>query len=54
MTTDPYAHLDATAQADLVVRREVKPEELVDAAIARLEAFDPQLGVLVTPLFDKP
>ena len=53
MTTDPYAHLDATAQADLVVRREVKPEELVDAAIARLEAFDPQLGVLVTPLFDK-
>ena len=53
MTTDPYAHLDATAQADLVARREVKPEELVDAAIARLEAFDPQLGVLVTPLFDK-
>src|SRR5450755_753211 len=53
MTTDPYAHLDATAQADLVARREVKPEDLVDAAIARLEAFDPQLGVLVTPLFDK-
>ena len=53
MTTDPYAHLDATAQADLVARREIKPEDLVDAAIARLEAFDPQLGVLVTPLFDK-
>ena len=53
MTTDPYARLDATAQADLVARGQVKPEELVDAAIARLEAFDPQLGVLVTPLFGK-
>ena len=53
MTTDPYAGLDATAQADLVARGQVKPEELVDTAIARLEAFDPQLGVLVTPLFDK-
>jgi amidase len=53
VATDDFAHLDATAQAELVAREEVSPAELVDAAIARLERFDPQLGVLVTPLFDK-
>jgi amidase len=53
MAGDDYAWLDATAQAELVASNEVKPEELVDAAVDRLEALDPQLGVLVTPLFDK-
>ena len=53
MATDDYAHLDATAQAELVARKEVTPAELVEAAIARLERFDRELGVLVTPLFDK-
>ena len=51
--SDDLAVLDATAQADLVARGDVKPVELVDAAIARLEKLDPELGVLVTPLFDK-
>jgi amidase len=50
---DELAFLDATAQAELVTRGEVKPVELVEAAIARLERLDPELGVLVTPLFDK-
>ena len=50
---DELAFLDATAQAELVSRGEVKPAELVEAAIARLERLDPELGVLVTPLFDK-
>ena len=35
--------LDATAQADLVRRGEVSPKELAEAAIARIEAVDPQL-----------
>src|SRR5207247_754347 len=45
--------LDATAQADLVRRREVKPIELVDAAIRRIERLNPTLNAVVTPLFDE-
>ncbi|HEX8207853.1 MAG TPA: amidase [Solirubrobacteraceae bacterium] len=47
------AFLDATAQAELVRSGEASPAELVDAAIARIEALDPQLNAIVTPLFDK-
>src|SRR3954465_5362555 len=53
MSTDDYADLDATAQADLVRRGDVHPKELVEAAIARLDAFDPTLNVLVFPDFDR-
>ena len=45
--------MDATAQAELVRSGEVSPAELVDAAIERLEALNPKLNVLVTPLFEK-
>ncbi len=44
--------LDATAQAELVRRREVKASELVDAAIARIEEVNPALNAVVTPVFD--
>ena len=46
------SNLDALAQADLVRRREVKPIELVDAAIARIERVNPKLNAVVTPMFD--
>jgi amidase len=45
--------LDATAQAELVRSGEASPAELVDAAIDRIEQLDPQLNVMVTPLFEK-
>jgi amidase len=45
--------LDAIAQADLVRRGEVSSVELVDAAIERIEALDPSLNAVVTPLFDR-
>jgi amidase len=45
--------LDATAQAELVRRGELKPLELVDAAIARAERLEPQLSALVTQQFDR-
>jgi amidase len=45
--------LDATAQADLVRRREVTAVELVDAAIARIEKVNPQLNAVIIPLFEK-
>jgi Asp-tRNA(Asn)/Glu-tRNA(Gln) amidotransferase A subunit family amidase len=37
------ANLDATEQAELVRRKEVSPLELVDAAITRIGAVNPQL-----------
>src|SRR5918998_36996 len=45
--------LDAIAQAELVRRGEASPAELVDAAIARIEALNPELNAVITPLFDR-
>jgi len=45
--------LDATAQAELVRRRELSPRELVEAAIARIEALNPRVNAVVTPLYDR-
>jgi amidase len=47
------AGLDATAQAELVRRREVVPLELVDAAIARIERLNPAINAVITPLFEQ-
>src|SRR3990172_4055986 len=49
---DELAFLDATAQADLVRRKQVKPIELVDAAIERIERLNPSLNAVVTPMYD--
>ena len=51
--TDEFARLDATAQAELVRSGQVQPIELVDAAIARIEALDPKIGAFVTTFFDR-
>ena len=48
-----FTSLDATAQAELVRRREVKPLELVEAAIRRIERLNPRLNAVVTPLFEQ-
>lgn len=45
--------LDCTAQAELVRRGELKPSELVEAAIVRAEQLDPQLSALVTRQFER-
>lgn len=50
--TDEFAYLDATAQAELVKKKEVKPIELVEAAIARIEELNPSLNAVVTPMYD--
>jgi amidase len=44
--------LDATAQAELVRRGDVSPKELVEAAIARVEAVNPQLDAVIWKRFD--
>jgi amidase len=50
---DQIAFLDAIALADLVRRKEVKPIELVDAAIERIERLNPRLNAVVTPMYDQ-
>ncbi len=50
---DEFAALDATAQAALVRSGQVTPLELVDAAIARIEALEPRINAFATPLFDR-
>lgn len=44
--------LDATGQAELVRAGEVSPEELIEAAILRIEKVDPAINAIVSPLFD--
>ena len=45
--------MDATAQAELVRRRELTPLELVDAAITRIERVNPTLNAVITTLFEE-
>jgi amidase len=46
------AWLDATTLAELVRKKEIKPVELVEAAIERIERLNPQLNAVVTPMYD--
>jgi len=50
---DELTALDAMAQADLVRRGDVKPIELIDRAIARIEKLNPRINAVITPLFEK-
>jgi len=50
---DDLAWLDATGQAELAATGEVTPPELVDAAIGRIEALNPTLNAVITPLYEK-
>jgi amidase len=50
---DEYAALDATALAALVARREVSPEDLVEAAAAQIEAAEPRLSGMTERTLDR-
>lgn len=45
---DDLVRLDAVAQAELVRRGEISAIELTEAALARIEALEPELGAMVT------
>ena len=47
-----FTWLDATAQAELVRNGEASPKELVEAAIARIEAVNPRLDAVIRTRFD--
>jgi len=50
---DPDIWLDATAQAEMVAAGDVSPTELVDAAIARIEALNPALNAVIHERFER-
>jgi len=50
--TNELEYLDATAQAQLVRKKEVTAIELVEAAIDRIERLNPKLNAIVTPMYD--
>ncbi|MDE2150510.1 MAG: amidase [Gammaproteobacteria bacterium] len=47
-----YADYDATGLAALVAGRQVTPDELLQAALARAEAVNPKLNAIITPMTD--
>ncbi|HEY5155534.1 MAG TPA: amidase family protein, partial [Acidimicrobiales bacterium] len=51
--SDDLSRLDATAQAELVRSGQASAVELVDAAVARIEALNPQLNAVIHELFDR-
>jgi amidase len=51
--TNDLALLDATAQADLVRRKDVSALELVDAAIERAERVNGELNAIIHPLYEQ-
>ncbi len=53
MNGEELARLDATAQAELVRKGEASPVELVEAAIARIEAVNGDVNAVIHPLFEQ-
>jgi amidase len=47
------ALLDATAQAELVRKKQVKPIELVEATIERIQRVNPEINAVITPMYDQ-
>ena len=50
---DEWMSLDATAQAELVRKKEVTAKELVEAALQRIEQLNPKLNAVVTLMADE-
>ena len=48
-----YARHDALSLAELVRKKEVTPSELLEAAIARVEALNPKINSVVVKLFER-
>ena len=51
--SDILADHDAVALAELVSSGEATPSEITEAAIARIEALNPQLNAVIYPMFEK-
>jgi amidase len=49
---DESAFMDGMAMAELVRQKEITASELVEAAIDRIEAINPTINAVVTPMYD--
>ena len=47
------ARLDATAQAELVRKKQIKPSELLEGAIGRIDRLNPEINAVVTKMYDE-
>lgn len=52
MIAEEFSRRDALGLAELVKRREIKPIELVEEAVRRIEALNPALNAVVLKLYD--
>jgi amidase len=52
MNFQEYRKHDATALAELIKKKEVTPQELLDIAIKRAEEVNPKINAVVTKLYD--
>lgn len=52
MKVSEYAALDGTGLAQLIRKKEVSPEEVLDAAIAAIEEVNPSINAVVTKTYD--
>jgi len=50
---EEFASLDATALAELVRKKHIKPIEIVEAAIEGIERLNPTLNAVVTPMYEQ-
>jgi len=48
-----YSNYDGLRLAELVKKKEIKPIELIEAAIERIERHNPQLNAVVFKAFDE-
>src|SRR5713226_4668578 len=53
MADKTLTNLDATAQAELVRKRDVSPGELVDLAIEAIESLNPKLNAVIHRHFER-
>ncbi len=53
MTYEEYRNHDALALAELVRRGDISPDALLDIAIARAEAVNPQINAIIHPLYEE-
>ena len=50
---DEWADYDALALSELIRKKEIRPTELVDIVIGRIEALNPRLNAVIHKLYDK-
>ncbi|MCX7356475.1 MAG: amidase family protein [Alphaproteobacteria bacterium] len=48
-----YARYDAIGLADLIRRKQVSAEEVLEAAIARIERLNPKINAIIRPMYDQ-